>query len=262
MARWGLTPIRLFSADLDGTLVGSREAEAHFFEAWMSIDEGARPLLVYNSGRLLDDIRQLLPQTNLPPADVLIGGVGTMLLRFQCLGEGDLYAQSFDKGFDRNLIEELLGSAAPGIKLQPDIYQSRFKSSWYLVNAGEDELSHIEAALSNAGLRVKLVYSSDRDLDILPRGVDKGSALAWLCKRLSITTGEVLVAGDTNNDKSMFDLANVRGIIVANALEELRSLAARNGRLYSAKRDEGWGVVEGLVHFGLLAGQRRLRCAD
>jgi mannosylfructose-6-phosphate phosphatase len=247
-----LTPVRLLSADLDGTLVGDREAEAHFFEAWMGIEEGIRPLLVYNSGRLLDDIRALLPTTNLPPADVLIGGVGTMLFRFNCLTDGSDYTRSFASGFDWAVIEELLNASEPSAELQPMGQQSDFKSSWYLKNARPEQLQNIDATLSAAGLRVRLVYSSNRDLDVLPYGVDKGAALGWLCRRLDIDLREVLVAGDTDNDRSMFELPGTRGIVVSNAPNELKQLAQSSQRIFCAKSEEGRGVVEGLVHFGVL----------
>jgi mannosylfructose-6-phosphate phosphatase len=251
MARGRLKYIRLFSADLDGTLVGEREAEAHFLRAWMGIEDSRRPLLVYNSGRLIDDMRRLLPRTNLPPADIFIGGVGTMLFRFGCIADGYAYGSALSGGFDWEAIRELLEPVS-GLELQPMQYQARYKSSWYLRNAGTDQLHHIEAILSEAGLCVKLVYSSGRDLDVLPRNADKGSALVWLCRRLGIDLSEVLVAGDTNNDRSMFELPGVRGILVANAHEDLRRIMHSNGQIYHARQQESLGVVEGLGFFGLL----------
>lgn len=244
--------IKVLSADLDGTLLGSREAEGRFLEAWTSIDESRRPLLVFNSGRLLDDIQQVLPETNLPQPDILIGGVGTMLFHFGRLSEAAAYRENLGTGFDWAAIEALL-SPHPRLELQPMKYQSPLKSSWYLTGGKSDDLHHIETLLSDAGLKIRLIYSSNRDLDILPRGVDKGSALAWLCLRLGVDLADVLVAGDTNNDRSMFELPGVSGIVVANAHEELLDLARRNTRIYRAKGNEGFGVVEGLAHFGLLA---------
>ncbi|CAN7715882.1 HAD-IIB family hydrolase [Rhizobium sp. LjRoot98] len=252
MKRQELTKVRLFAADLDGTLVGDREAEACFFEAWTSIEETRRPLLVYNSGRLLDDIRRLLPATNLPPAEVLIGGVGTMLLRFSCLGDGNDYTKSFSTGFDWAAIEDLLKSTEPRAELQPIEHQSEYKSSWYLQNAQQNELHNIETTLSAAGLRVKLVYSSNRDLDVLPLGVDKGTALVWLCRRLHVDLDEVLVAGDTNNDRGMLELPGIRGIVVSNARDNLKIMAQKNPRIFCASAEEARGVIEGLHHFGVL----------
>src|SRR4051812_20420462 len=45
------TQIRLFSTDLDATLVGDAMALARFTAQWESLPAQRRPLLVYNTGR-------------------------------------------------------------------------------------------------------------------------------------------------------------------------------------------------------------------
>ena len=142
----------------------------------------------------------------------------------------------------------MLGSLA-GIERQPAAFQHAFKSSWYLHHAGPDVLARIRQALEAAGLSVTMVYSSGRDLDILPRSADKGQALAWLCNALGIGLDQVVVAGDTDNDRSMFELPSVRGIVVANALPELRDLGRNNPLIYNSGERFARGVVDGLFHW-------------
>jgi hypothetical protein len=104
---------------------------------------------------------------------------------------------------------------------QPDEFQHPFKSSWFLEQAKPEALRELRRQLTESGLAVKVVYSSARDLDVLPQHATKGGALGWLCARLGIPLTQVLVAGDTENDTSMFRLPGVRGIVVENALPEL-----------------------------------------
>ena len=251
MERRRLKPVRLFSSDLDGTLAGNREAEARFAEAWGRLEPSTRPLLVYNSGRLIEDMQLFLPQTALPTADFLIGGVGTMLVNIDQADEAAIYTASLGQPFDVNSIRSILEKSG-AITLQPDQFQHAHKSSWYLHDASEEAIAQIEQELQQAGQNIRVVYSSARDLDILPLGIDKGAALSWLCQRLGIALDEVVVAGDTGNDSSMFLLDDVRGVVVGNALPELAALAPERPNIYVAQQRIADGVLEGFRHWDII----------
>ncbi|QTK79516.1 Mannosylfructose-phosphate phosphatase [Agrobacterium tumefaciens] len=242
--------VRLFSTDLDGTVVGDNDATRRFRDFWHALPDDDRPLLVFNSGRLVDDQRALLEEVPLPQPDYIIGGVGTMLHARQHEALGTAYTRSLGNGFDPGRIAEVM-AAIPGVTMQEERYQHGLKSSWFLHDADETALSEIETALAEAEIDARIVYSSGRDLDILPKAADKGAALAWLCGQLGIGVDEAVVAGDTGNDKAMFDLPTVRGVIVGNALPELASLADQDDRFFRAAATEADGVIEGLRHWGL-----------
>jgi len=245
-----LKQVRLFSTDLDGTVVGDNDATRRFRDFWHALPHHHRPLLVFNSGRLVDDQRALLEEVPLPQPDYIIGGVGTMLHARQHEALGTAYTRSLGNGFDSGRIAEVM-AAIPGVTMQEERYQHGLKSSWFLHDADETALSEIETALAEAEIDARIVYSSGRDLDILPKAADKGAALAWLCGQLGIGVDEAVVAGDTGNDKAMFDLPTVRGVIVGNALPELASLADQDDRFFRAAATEADGVIEGLRHWGL-----------
>jgi mannosylfructose-6-phosphate phosphatase len=247
-----LRPARIFCSDIDGTLAGNRPAEARFRDAWNGLRPERRPLLVLNSGRLIEDQQVFIATTALPAPDIFIGGVGTMLHNDGDPSQGGLYAQSIGAGFDRDRIADAL-SNVPDLRIQPDQYQHAQKSSWYLHDANTEMLSGIERRLADAGLSARLVYSSNRDLDILPDGVDKGAALTWLCRQLGLTHDEVVVAGDTGNDRSMFELPGARGIVVGNALPELASMAEDRTDIYRAQGEIADGVLEGLKYWGVFS---------
>lgn len=243
-------PIRLFSTDLDGTLLGNPESTRRFKFVWQSLDPAVRPLLVYNSGRLVDDLRRFVADGTLPEADFCIGGVGTQIYDVR----GGVFLTEFHAhlaaGWDLARVREIV-AAFPGAQPQPDEFQHQFKSSWFLDRATRGAIRGLRARLAAAGLAVNVVYSSSRDLDVLPRNATKGGALAWLAARLSVPLDEVLVAGDTGNDAAMFRLPGVRGIIVENAQPELFE-ATVDIPVYTSRQILAEGVLDGLCHHGVV----------
>ncbi len=243
--------IRLFATDLDGTLWGNPESMLRFKLAWEALKSAERPLLVYNSGRSVENIRSLCQTRRLPEPDYVIGGVGTEL--YDCREQRRVpeFAAQFGEGWDLAKIEEIM-RAEPGVESQPPEFLHPYKSSWYLHRADRLKINELRRDFQQAGLDVIVVYSSLRDLDVLPRHADKGNALAWLCRRLEIPLKQVLVAGDTGNDAAMFLLPGVNGIVVENAQPELFEAVVKLP-VFVSRQVMADGVLEGLKHFGLLA---------
>jgi sucrose-6F-phosphate phosphohydrolase len=243
-------PIQLFSTDLDGTLLGNPESTQRFVAAWEALTPGQRPLLVFNSGRLVDDMQALVRDKLLPEPDFYVGGVGTEIYDVRHGRVVEEWHNELGNNWDRKRAHALL-EAQEDTAPQPDHFQNDFKTSWFLTGASAERLAEIEAQLAETGLATKLVYSSGRDLDILPAAATKGGALTWLCNRLDIPLEAVVVAGDTGNDSSMFNLSGVKGIAVQNAQPELLEATLGHPNLYAARQIMADGVVEGLCHFGV-----------
>lgn len=185
-------PIRLFSSDLDGTLLGNPESAQRFKASWEALPHRTRPVLVFNTGRLVDDVCRLVEAGDLPAPDWLIGAVGTQVHDFRQRTELEEFSLHPAEGWDLERIRAALDKFE-GVRPQPAEFLTDFKSSWYLLNATPEQLDAIRVALAEAGLDVNVVYSSNRDLDVVPRSATKGGALRWLCERLDIALTTVLV---------------------------------------------------------------------
>jgi sucrose-6F-phosphate phosphohydrolase len=245
------TRIRLFASDIDGTLLGKADAALAFRLTWEGLEEKKRPLLCYNTGRLLDDTLGLIRKKLLPEPDFLICGVGTVIYDFGRKEELKSFQDILEEGWDRNAAEEVMRERFPDARLQPAHYQNPYKSSWYLEDADPRALAKLEKALGKRGLEVHVVYSSQRDLDILPKYANKGNALDWLIKRLKIKRAAVAVAGDTGNDTAMLCVEGVRPIVVGNAQPELHEATVGRGAFF-AEECFADGVLEGLQALGVI----------
>lgn len=236
----------LFSTDIDGTIYDGRDTARRFAEFWATMRERPEPsLLVYNTGRLLADVQQLLEATDLPRPDYVIAGVGTQIFDFGQNAMIGAWTDDLGTGWSFAAVERIVADSASGVERQPDECQNPFKSSWYWRNKGREDLDAIGRALSEGGLDTQVVYSSDRDLDILPAKANKGNAICWLSTWLEIPRENIIVAGDSGNDASMFLIERGRGILVANAEAALVE-AAQWTDSHRASQPCADGVIEGL----------------
>jgi len=234
--------MNLLVSDLDGTLLGDERA-LDAFTLWYA-EARERLRLVYSSGRLLKSIRQSIEECQLPEPDAIICGVGSEI---HDLTTGQLIEGWPQIAFD--WIPELIRSVCSDkaeLEEQPREFLSNFKLSYFGHGLSEAFLQQLTRQLEAVGQEVTLVYSSNRDLDILPAATNKGTAATFLARHWGVERGRVIVAGDSGNDLEMFR-AGFLGIVVGNAHPELRRLHAEN--VYHAQGKYAAGVLEGLEHW-------------
>ncbi len=243
-------PIKLLSFDIDNTLIEFHTLKGNFTKIWNEYKNDTEVLLTYNTGRLIGDVKNLIETGVLPEPDYIISGVGTHIYDYPNKRVVKEFNDVLDEGWDLSAVENIVQSINHPISEQPLRFQHSYKRSYFFYDATPNLIEGIEKDFEKANMHINVVYSGDKFLDILPKWANKGNALQWLLQKLEIGVGEVLVAGDSGNDSAMFKLEDVKGIVVANAHEELYKFT-KYRQIYHAEGEHGNGVVEGLVYYGI-----------
>jgi hypothetical protein len=236
----------LLVTDLDNTLVGDDEATQVLNQFLQS--KRSQICLVYATGRSHASTSELIAQKQLLAPDYLIAGVGSEIYQDGAL-DLDL-AEDLSQGWDKMALASLAQQFSQ-LKSQSPKEQNPWKISYSLEPAeNSSTVQALQQKLTESGLPAQIIFSSNRDVDILPQTSNKGNALTYLQKRLQIPSEATLVCGDSGNDISMFE-QDVRGVIVANALSELlewhRECGTENH--YLAGSACAWGIMEGMAYF-------------
>ena len=241
----------LFVTDLDHTLVGDDSALAALNEKLDYHRQQYGTKIVYSTGRSLYLYRQLATEKSLLPPDALITSVGTEIYfdptEVQCDRE---WAEVLSQGWNRDKIVEIADNYS-ALTPQPDSEQNPFKISYYLSESvAKEVLPNLESDLVDRDLKIKLIYSGSKDLDILPSNGDKGLALQFLRHKWEVSAETTVACGDSGNDIALFR-GEEKGIIVGNAKSELRQWYHQNQNetLYLAEAHYADGILEGLKYF-------------
>ena len=245
---------KLVISDVDFTLLGDDRSLSDFAR-WYD-EHQSRVQLVLTSGRFCRSVAESVQQTLLPDPAIIIGGVGTQLEMYPSrrpIRAWDLYRP--DSGWDGERVRKTLRQFER-LEPQADEFQSEFKISYFLRIASAAELESILSVLRDEGIDAELIYSSRRDLDVLPAGCNKGTAAEFVADYLGYEPGDVIVCGDSANDLHMFTFG-FPGIVVGNAHPEL--LVLDDPLVYKSTHDFAAGVLDGLDYWLRRDGRRKIR---
>lgn len=236
----------LFATDLDGTLIGDETSLIELNTIIQQLKKQSNFKLVYVTARSIDSYRDLASGGQLLQPDALVTSLGTEIYVGDILSK--LHDWPITVDWRANSVRESL-RVVTGLTDQPLAEQNEFKLSYYIQDSRTFEL--VKETLRRYSLEA--MYSGTRYLDILPKGVHKGSAVKHLADVWGIDLSDVVSAGDSPNDIAM--LEGYKSIVVGNAQQLLLDWVAsgNHAKTYLAEGQYGAGVIEGLRHYGVLA---------
>ncbi|MCK2096175.1 glucosylglycerol-phosphate synthase [Thauera aromatica] len=235
----------LLATDLDGTfLAGHPENRQRLYQLI-----GAHPeiKLAFVTGRGLEVVLPILSDPTIPVPDYIICDVGATIVD----GRSRQPVQPLQSDIDARWPGEhtvAQAMAAFAALERQEVPQQRRCSYFCTAEAVDARIEEVAA-----GLGCDVLHSAQRYLDILPRGVNKGSTLSALVRHLGLEHDSVLVAGDTLNDLSMYE-AGFIGVCVGESEPALLDATRDRARVLHAIHTGCGGILEAMAHFGFLGG--------
>jgi HAD superfamily hydrolase (TIGR01484 family) len=229
--------------DIDGTLIHRSPAATVRLLRQLELNQVH---VIWATGRSLSELRLLLADPAIPAPAYVIADVGATVVEGRTLlpVQGVQEAIAADWIGHEAVLEAL--RSFPGIR--PQARPQEYRCSFFA------EPGQITARLRSVieGLGCELIYSNGRYLDVLPRGVSKGSTAAKLLEQLGWSRARIVVAGDSENDTSLL-CGPWLGVVPANADAELLTAVGKRQRVYLSPLPGPDGVLDGLRHHGLVA---------
>jgi glucosylglycerol-phosphate synthase len=235
----------ILATDLDGTFLGGNEAGRRELYDLLRADPDAT--LIFVTGRGIGSILPLLDDDSIPTPHFIIADVGATVVDGGNLAPVEPVQAPIEAAWPgRDRVMEALQPF--DFLVYQEVPQAR-RCSFLL--AEERRIEEIRHVVEDE-LGCDVLFSAGQYLDVLPRGVSKGSTLLALLEHTGLDHERVVVAGDTLNDLSLFE-TGLKGIVVGEAEAALsRRVEAIGGAAYLAEAAGGGGIVEGLVHHGFL----------
>ncbi|NGM63726.1 glucosylglycerol-phosphate synthase [Sphingobacterium sp. SGR-19] len=230
----------LLATDLDGTFLGG--SMKNRLRLYRLIKQFSEIQLVFVTGRGLESVIPLLNDPLIPRPDYIIADVGATIVNGLTLEaiepiQGNIESRWPSPYAIRSRVLEKTDV------VYQEVPQQRRCSFYY--DTGTN-LSHVYKIAESFDCDV--ITSVNKYLDILPKDVNKGSTLKALVEHLHINEGDVLVAGDTLNDLSLYD-TGYKGVVVGEAESSLLEHTASYENVYHAVESGAGGIIESMTYF-------------
>lgn len=232
----------LLATDLDGTFLAGDDEEKN--KLYRLISESHHMDLVFVTGRGLQTVTPLFVLPEIPRPSYIICDVGATLVQGETLEPVKEVVSEIENLWPGPAKIYEVFSKIKGLTYQ-DVPMERRSSYFYNSDTNFEEV-HYKAGQ----LGVDLIISHGKYIDILPKGVNKGTTLQKLVNLLNVDTDNILVAGDTLNDLSLFK-TGYKGVAVGGSEPGLLEATAKLENVYHAQKTGTGGILEAMGFYQL-----------
>lgn len=238
---------RILVCDIDNALIGDRRA----LDRLVSLlrDPDSRIGFGIATGRRLDSAARALKEWKVPAPDFIISAAGSEIHYGPRLVEDEGWRRHIDYRWEPQRVRDALAEL-PGLELQPEREQTRFKISYFIDTAEAPSLREIVRGLRRQDIHANAVCSYEAFLDLLPVRASKGAALRYLADKWGIPIERVLAVGGSGNDEEMLS-GETLAVVVGNHSTELEHLRGHD-RVYFARGHHAEGILEGIRYYDFL----------
>ncbi|MFC9593820.1 HAD-IIB family hydrolase [Streptomyces sp. NPDC056944] len=242
---------KVLVTDLDGTLLGGDEDSRHRLRR--ALDRHRDITVVYATGRNLASVRTLLnADLYVPWPQWIIADVGASVIDTTDMSHAEPLETTLRTGWPgEHRVRQAL-HRFPELVYQDTVAQEGRCSYYLAAGRPSDEITAAVAALG-----CSWTHSAERYFDVLPPHAGKGPALRELMRRLHWPRADLLVAGDSLNDLSLFRLG-AHGVVVGNAEPALVVQVAGDPLVHRPALDGAAAVLDALERLSWVRSPRRV----
>jgi len=230
----------LLATDLDGTFLAGKSVYKQ--QLYRLMREREDVALVFVTGRGLETVIPLLNDPILPNPHYIICDVGATIVNGLTLEPIQPLQSSIEEKWPGHLEIYNKLKNVKGLQWQ-EVPQMRRCSFYFDTDTDLEQVNYISKSLD-----CDVLMSAEKYIDILPPGVNKGSSLMQLIKLLQISHQDILVAGDTLNDLSLYN-TGYKGVVVGSAEKKLIEATKDMSQVYHAGKTGCGGILESIEYF-------------
>lgn len=225
----------LLATDLDGTFLGGKMEDR--LRLYRLIKANRDIQLVFVTGRGLESVLPLLSDALIPVPDFIIADVGATVVNGHTLEAIEPLQSEIEEKWPKTYAIRSELEEIPQLSYQ-HVPQQRRSSFYYESDVDRERVQQVADKYD-----CDIITSADRYLDLLPKGVNKGTTLRTLIEFLNIPADQVMVAGDTLNDLALFQIG-FNGVAVGKSESSLLDAINELDTAYRAEAAGAGGILE------------------